>query len=57
MAKLPVDELAITHAFGPHLSARHARRHRERARQARQDALLLLRPAVRHPAQGARTTR
>ncbi len=26
--------------------------HRRRARQARQDALLLLRPAVRHPAQG-----
>ena len=41
--------------FGPHLSADPARtrlEHRRRARPAGEDALLLLRPAVRHPAQG-----
>ncbi len=55
MAKLPVDELAITHAFGPHLSVTaRAAGDRGRPRQAGEDALLLLRPAVRHPAQGAR---
>jgi anaerobic selenocysteine-containing dehydrogenase len=51
MAKLPVDDLAITRAFGPHLSEGIAR-HRSSAGQARQDPLLLLRSAVRHPAQG-----
>ena len=40
--------------FGPHLAYASGQpaRHRRRAGQVREDALLLLRPAVRHPAQG-----
>ena len=56
---VPADPLRIIQQFGPHLSAMTGERsvHRRRAGQAGEDALLLLRAAVRHPAQGARTTR
>ena len=56
VATIPVDELRIIDRFGPHLSGddRCAAIDERRARAARQDALLFLRPAVRHPAQGPR---
>ena len=55
MATIPVDELDIIERFGPHLSSMTGARlsTERRARAAGQDALLLLRPAVRHSAEGA----
>ena len=56
MAEVPADPLRIIERFGPHLSAMTGRAavDERRARSAGEDALLLLRAAVRHPAQGAR---
>ncbi len=56
MATLPADPLQIIERFGPHLSTMTGARLSTSVEPdtARQDALLLLRPAVRHPAQGPR---
>ena len=55
VAEVPVDPLRIIERFGPHLSAMTgAAVDQRRARSAREDALLLLRAAVRDSAQGPR---
>ena len=56
MAEIPADPLRIIERFGPHLSDDDGRApvDERRARSAREDALLLLRAAVRDSAQGPR---